>query len=79
MAENLEEKNLFSGEKVKVVGPEYESGTPRAASSLEGKDPGARGDAQVSAERGTVLVQQGMVRERKAEDPGMKNTVSVSV
>ncbi len=28
MAKNLEEKNSFSGEKVKVVGPEYESGVP---------------------------------------------------
>ena len=28
MAKNLEEKTLFSGEKVKVVGPEYEPGTP---------------------------------------------------
>jgi hypothetical protein len=25
---NLEEKDLFSGEKVKVVGPEYEPGAP---------------------------------------------------
>lgn len=28
MARNLEEKTLFSGKKVKVVGPEYEPGTP---------------------------------------------------
>ncbi len=28
MAKNLEEKTLFSGEKVKVVGPEYEEGMP---------------------------------------------------
>ncbi len=28
MAENLEEKTLFTGEKVKVVGAEYEKGLP---------------------------------------------------
>ena len=31
MAKNLEEKTLFSGEKVKVVGPEYEEGMPEQA------------------------------------------------
>jgi hypothetical protein len=29
VAKNLEEKTLFSGEKVSVVGPEYEEGTPQ--------------------------------------------------
>jgi len=29
LAKNLEEKKLFSGEKVKVVGPEYEEGMPQ--------------------------------------------------
>ena len=33
MAKNLEEKTLFSGEKVKVVGPEYEEGMPEQAHS----------------------------------------------
>ncbi len=28
MAKNLEEKKSFSGETLKVVGPEYEPGTP---------------------------------------------------
>jgi hypothetical protein len=28
LAKNLEEKTLFSGEKVKVVGPEYAEGMP---------------------------------------------------
>ena len=28
LAKNLEEKTLFSGEKVKVVGAEYEAGIP---------------------------------------------------
>jgi hypothetical protein len=28
LAKNLEEKTLFSGEKVKVIGPEYEPGIP---------------------------------------------------
>jgi hypothetical protein len=28
VAKNLEEKTLFSGEKVKVIGPEYEEGMP---------------------------------------------------
>jgi hypothetical protein len=31
VAKNLEEKTLFSGEKVKVVGPEYEEGIPEQA------------------------------------------------
>ncbi len=47
MAKNLEEKTLFSGEKVKVVGPEYEEGTPEQPHQLEAEDPGPAGDAQV--------------------------------
>ena len=31
MAKNLEEKTLFSGEKVKVIGPEYAEGMPEQA------------------------------------------------
>jgi len=29
LAKNLEEKKSFSGETLKVIGPEYESGTPQ--------------------------------------------------
>jgi len=28
LAKNLEEKTLFNGEKVEVIGPEYEPGLP---------------------------------------------------
>jgi hypothetical protein len=33
----LEEKDLFSGEKVKVVGPEYEPGAPDGAHAWRAK------------------------------------------
>ncbi len=72
MGKNLEEKTLFSGEKVKVVGAGVRRGDARPAPLLEGQDPEPAGDAQVPAERRAVLVQQGMVREREAQDPGMK-------
>jgi hypothetical protein len=37
VAKNLEEKDLFSGEKVKVVGPEYEPGIPDGAHAWRSK------------------------------------------
>lgn len=37
VAENLEEKTLFSGEKVKVVGAEYEKGMPEQPHQWRGK------------------------------------------
>jgi hypothetical protein len=37
MAKNLEEKTLFSGEKVKVVGPEYDEGMPEQPHQWRGK------------------------------------------
>ncbi len=39
MAKNLEEKKLFSGGTVKVVGPEYEPGTPEQPHRWRGKIP----------------------------------------
>ncbi len=42
MPKNLEEKTRFDGEKVKVVGPDYDSGTPGAPhrwrSKLRGRE-----------------------------------------
>ncbi len=37
MAKNLEEKKLFNGETVSVVGPEYEPGTPEQPHRWRGK------------------------------------------
>ena len=37
MAKNLEEKKSFSGEKVQVVGPEYEEGVPDKPHCWRGK------------------------------------------
>jgi len=37
LSENLTEKKAFSGEVVKVVGPEYEPGTPRKPHIWRGK------------------------------------------
>jgi hypothetical protein len=39
VADNLEEKKLFSGEKVKVVGPEYQEGAPEQPHLWRGKIP----------------------------------------
>jgi hypothetical protein len=39
VADNLEEKKLFSGETVKVVGAEYEEGTPEQPHLWRGKIP----------------------------------------
>ncbi len=72
MAKNLEEKTLFSGEKVKVVGAEYEEGMPEQPHLWRGKIQGRQEMIKYLQTGETVLVQQGMVRERKAEDAGVK-------
>ena len=38
----MEEKDLFSGEKVNVVGPEYEPGAPEGAHTWRSKIQGRR-------------------------------------
>ena len=52
MAKNLEEKTLFSGEKVKVVGAEYEEGTPEQAHQWRKK----------------ILGRQGMIKYLQSEE-----------
>lgn len=37
MSAKLEEKKSFSGETVKVIGPDYEAGTPQKAHVWRGK------------------------------------------
>ena len=72
MAENLEEKKLFSGEKVKVVGPEYEEGTPGSLIIWRGKIQGRQEMLKYLQSGERYWFSKDWYGSEKRKDPGIK-------